>query len=140
MNVESLDHLVLTVKDIDQTLAFYSHVLGMEVVTFGEGRKALRFGAQKINLHQQGIEFEPRAKHPLPGSADLCFMTQCPIEAVVHHLAQSGVPLLAGPVQRTGAVGPILSVYFRDLDGNLIEVANQLEFQNFISTAGEPLP
>ncbi|NJN21547.1 MAG: VOC family protein [Leptolyngbya sp. RL_3_1] len=125
MNVESLDHLVLTVKDIDQTLAFYSRVLGMEVVTFGEGRKALRFGAQKINLHQQGREFQPKAKHPLPGSADLCFMTQHPVEAVVDHVNQLGVPLLAGPVQRTGAMGPILSVYFRDPDGNLIEVANQ---------------
>ncbi|MBW4655300.1 MAG: VOC family protein [Kaiparowitsia implicata GSE-PSE-MK54-09C] len=121
-------------------LAFYSRVLGMEVVTFGEDRKALRFGSQKINLHQQGREFQPKAKHPLPGSADLCFMTQHPIEAVVHHLAQSGVPLLAGPVKRTGAVGAILSVYFRDPDGNLIEVSNQLDSLDFISTAGEPLP
>jgi catechol 2,3-dioxygenase-like lactoylglutathione lyase family enzyme len=112
----------------------------MEVVTFGEDRKALRFGSQKINLHQQGREFQPKAKHPLPGSADLCFMTQHPIEAVVHHLAQSGVPLLAGPVKRTGAVGAILSVYFRDPDGNLIEVSNQLDSLDFISTAGEPLP
>lgn len=126
MNVGSLDHLVLTVKDIDQTLAFYSRVLGMEVVTFGAGRKALRFGAQKINLHQQGCEFEPRAKNSLPGSADLCFITQHPLAEVIHHLAQSGVPLLAGPVKRTGAVGPILSIYFRDPDSNLIEVANQM--------------
>ena len=126
MKVDSLDHLVLTVADVEATCRFYSRVLGMEVVTFGQGRKALQFGSQKINLHQQGREFEPKAARPTPGSADLCFLTTVPLADVVAHLQSAGVAIVEGPVQRTGATGPILSVYFRDPDGNLIEVANQL--------------
>ncbi|MFS8533990.1 MAG: VOC family protein [Limnochordales bacterium] len=126
MKVDSLDHLVLTVADVEATCRFYSRVLGMEVVTFGQGRKALQFGSQKINLHQQGREFEPKAARPTPGSADLCFLTTVPLSDVVAHLQSAGVAIVEGPVQRTGATGPILSVYFRDPDGNLIEVANQL--------------
>ncbi|OUN01384.1 MAG: hypothetical protein BAA04_06000 [Firmicutes bacterium ZCTH02-B6] len=126
MKVDSLDHLVLTVADVETTCRFYSRVLGMEVVTFGEGRKALQFGSQKINLHQQGREFEPKAARPTPGSADLCFLTSVPLAEVVAHLQSAGVAIVQGPVQRTGATGPILSVYFRDPDGNLIEVANRL--------------
>lgn len=125
MKLDSLDHLVLTVKDIDATLAFYAGVLGMEVVTFAGGRKALAFGAQKINLHAHGHEFEPKARHPTPGSADLCFITAVPLDEVVRHLAALGVAVIEGPVRRTGATGPILSVYLRDPDFNLIEIANR---------------
>jgi catechol 2,3-dioxygenase-like lactoylglutathione lyase family enzyme len=124
MKVERIDHIVLTVKDIDATCAFYKRVLGMKTVTFGGGRKALSFGSQKINLHQYGKEFEPKAKSPTPGSADLCFITSIPIPDVISHLASCGVTVLDGPVQRTGARGPIVSVYFRDPDMNLIEVSN----------------
>lgn len=124
MEIRQLDHLVLTVADIEVTCAFYRRVLGMEIITFGEGRKALRFGDQKINLHQAGREFEPKAARPTPGSADLCFLTTTPLAGVIAHLLVCAVPLLEGPVSRTGANGPILSVYFRDPDGNLIEVAN----------------
>jgi catechol 2,3-dioxygenase-like lactoylglutathione lyase family enzyme len=126
MKIDSLDHLVLTVRDIDASCAFYARVLGMELVTFGAGRKALAFGTQKINLHQAGREFEPKAQQPTPGSADLCFLTSVPLPEVQRHLAACGVPVAEGPVQRTGAQGPILSVYFRDPDMNLIEVSNRL--------------
>jgi catechol 2,3-dioxygenase-like lactoylglutathione lyase family enzyme len=126
MKIDSLDHLVLTVADIETSCAFYNRVLGMEVVTFGAGRKALAFGAQKINLHQAGREFEPKAERPTPGSADLCFLTSVPLPQVQAHLSACGVTVTEGPVQRTGAQGPILSVYFRDPDHNLIEVSNRL--------------
>jgi catechol 2,3-dioxygenase-like lactoylglutathione lyase family enzyme len=126
MKLDSLDHLVLTVHDIDTSVAFYATVLGMDVVTFGAGRKALTFGRQKINLHQHGREFEPKALTPTPGSADLCFLTSVPLAEVSSHLAACGVSVVEGPVQRTGATGPILSVYVRDPDMNLIEISNQL--------------
>jgi catechol 2,3-dioxygenase-like lactoylglutathione lyase family enzyme len=126
VRIDSLDHLVLTVADVAATCAFYQRVLGMEVVTFGVGRKALAFGTQKINLHQSGREFEPKAQRPTPGSADLCFLTSVPLAQVQAHLAACGVVVSEGPVQRTGAQGPILSVYFRDPDLNLIEVSNRL--------------
>jgi catechol 2,3-dioxygenase-like lactoylglutathione lyase family enzyme len=121
------DHIVLTVADIEATCAFYHRVLGMRVVTFAGDRKALAFGSQKINLHQRGKEFEPRAHAPTPGSADLCLIASTPVDEVVAHLRDCGVPVLDGPVPRTGALGPIVSVYFRDPDGNLIEVANHAE-------------
>jgi catechol 2,3-dioxygenase-like lactoylglutathione lyase family enzyme len=121
-----LDHLVLTVNDVDASCAFYEAVLGVRVVTFGAGRKTLAFGRQKINLHSAGREFEPKAGRPTPGSADLCFLTELPLEDVVTRLTSQGVCLIEGPVPRTGAVGPLHSVYFRDPDGNLIEVANAL--------------
>lgn len=98
----------------------------MEAVTFGGGRKALSFGEQKINLHKSGNEVEPRAQHPTPGSADLCFLTSVPLTEVVNHLTASGVAVIEGPVQRTGATGAILSVYFRDPDMNVIEVSNRV--------------
>ncbi|MFN4003922.1 MAG: VOC family protein [Hylemonella sp.] len=126
MRIDSLDHLVLTVADIEASCAFYRQVVGMEVITFGQGRKALAFGAQKINLHQAGLEFEPKAHRPTPGSADLCLLTSVPLAQVQDHLAACGVAVIEGPVQRTGAQGPLLSVYFRDPDLNLIEVANRL--------------
>ena len=124
MKIDSLDHLVLTVRDIDATVDFYQRVLGMEAVTFGAGRRALAFGRQKINLHPAAAPLKPHAATPMPGSADLCMLTTTPIPDVVAHLGRVGVIVEEGPVPRTGATGPILSVYFRDPDGNLIEVSN----------------
>jgi catechol 2,3-dioxygenase-like lactoylglutathione lyase family enzyme len=126
MQIEVLDHLVLTVADIDRTRDFYKRVLSMEPVVFGEGRHALAFGAQKINLHEAGREFEPKAAAPTPGSADLCFLTNSSVAEVVEHLEANSVEIIEGPVRRTGATGPIMSVYFRDPDGNLLEVSNRL--------------
>jgi catechol 2,3-dioxygenase-like lactoylglutathione lyase family enzyme len=124
MHVDGLDHLVLTVKDIDVSCDFYERTLGMKAMTFGKGRKALSFGSQKINLHQHGKEFEPKALKPTPGSADLCFVASVPLGEIVAHLQSCGVEVIEGPVLRTGALGPIVSVYFRDPDMNLIEVSN----------------
>jgi catechol 2,3-dioxygenase-like lactoylglutathione lyase family enzyme len=124
MKIDSLDHLVLTVADVDASCAFYERVLGMQAVTFGAGRKALAFGAQKINLHPYRCEFEPKAERPTPGSADLCFVSATPLAEVIAHLHACGVEVLEGPVPRTGARGAIVSVYFRDPDRNLIEVCN----------------
>ncbi|KAF4105305.1 glyoxalase domain-containing protein 5 [Onychostoma macrolepis] len=124
VDISHLDHLVLTVRDLNRTTHFYSKVLGMEVVTFKGDRKALSFGEQKLNLHQAGEEFEPKAKTPTPGSADLCLITKTPLTAVAAHLKACGVTIEEGPVDRTGAVGPIRSLYFRDPDHNLIEVSN----------------
>jgi catechol 2,3-dioxygenase-like lactoylglutathione lyase family enzyme len=127
IRLDRLDHLVLTVADTERTCRFYADVLGCEIVTFGEGRLALTFGRQKINLHQAGHEFEPKALRPMPGSADLCFIAQTPLAAVIAHLTEAGVAIEEGPVARTGALGPIRSVYLRDPDGNLIEIANPLD-------------
>lgn len=127
MNISHLDHLVLTVADIEKTVDFFTRVLGMQAVTFGEGRKALAFGNQKINLHQAGREFEPKAERPTPGSADLCFIVATALDDVIAHLNEHGVAIIEGPVQRTGATGPIRSVYLRDPDQNLIELSNPLE-------------
>ena len=124
MQIQGIDHIVLTARDLTATLAFYQDVLGMRVETFGEQRKALVFGRQKINLHQQGQEFEPKAALPTPGSQDLCFIATTPLAQVIAHLQRCGVAILEGPVARTGATGTIRSVYFRDPDGNLIEVSN----------------
>ncbi len=126
MRVNSIDHFVLTVRDIEATCDFYSRVLGMEVEEFN-GRRALKFGRQKINLHQVSKEFEPKATQPTPGSGDFCLVTDVPLERVVEHLASCDVELVEGPVERTGAVGRIESVYFRDPDGNLVEVSNYSE-------------
>ncbi len=127
LHIDRLDHLVLTVADIATTCDFYQRVLGMEVIDFGTGRKALRFGMQKINLHAHGKEFEPKADRPTPGAADLCLITYATTEEILAHLEAQGVVVEEGPVQRTGATGPILSVYFRDPDANLIEVARYLD-------------
>jgi catechol 2,3-dioxygenase-like lactoylglutathione lyase family enzyme len=126
MQIDLLDHLVLTVQDIERTCEFYARALGMQVVTFGEGRKALHFGNQKINLHQKGKEFDPKALYPTPGSTDLCFLTSIPLEQVIAHLQSCHVSLLLGPVERTGATKSLVSIYFRDPDGNLLEVSNAL--------------
>jgi catechol 2,3-dioxygenase-like lactoylglutathione lyase family enzyme len=123
IDIDRIDHVVLTVGDVEATCAFYARVLGMRVVTFAGGRKALAFGRQKINLHQAGREFEPKADVPTPGSADFCLITTTPLDEVATHLAACGVPILEGPVARTGATGPIRSLYFRDPDRNLVEVS-----------------
>ncbi|MFV0281366.1 MAG: VOC family protein [Rhodoblastus sp.] len=122
--IDRLDHLVLTVADIERTCAFYSDILGMRVETFGQGRIALVFGTQKFNLHQAGREFLPKAARPTPGSADLCLIASTPLDAVIAHLREKDVAIEEGPVARTGAAGPIMSVYFRDPDRNLVEVSN----------------
>lgn len=124
MRIDQLDHLVLTVADIERACDFYAGVLGMQRVAFGKGRVALAFGTQKINLHRAGHEFEPKARSPLPGSADLCFIVATPLADVMAELASAGVSIEDGPIRRTGATGPIDSVYVRDPDGNLIELSN----------------
>ena len=123
MRVIALDHLVLTVRNIERTCEFYERVLGMKTVTFAAGRKALAFGSQKINLHEVGKEFEPKASQPTPGSADFCLLADSPLAEVAAHLNRLGVNLVEGPGGRTGAVGLIDSVYIRDPDANLVEIA-----------------
>jgi len=124
MQITQIDHIVLTVKNIADTVKFYESVLGMETELFAEGRTALKFGLQKINLHQSGQEFEPKAKDPLPGSDDLCFISATKLEIAMKHVKSLGVTIIDGPVERTGATGKLVSFYFRDPDGNLIEVSN----------------
>jgi len=124
MKIKSIDHIVLTVRDIQATVDFYETTLGMAVETFGGDRVALKFGSQKINLHQHGKEFEPKAESPTPGSGDLCFVTETPLDTAMAHVQNLGVEVIQGPVERSGAEGPIVSFYFRDPDLNLIEVAN----------------
>ena len=122
--IRSLDHLVLTVRDFEATRRFYVDGLGLELRTFDGDRLALHLGEVKINLHLAGHEFEPKAAHPTPGSADLCLLTDRPLDAVAARMAGLGHPVILGPVARTGATGRITSLYFRDPDGNLIEVAD----------------
>ena len=123
LTIDRLDHLVLTVRDMEASIDFYTRVMGFEVVNFGQGRKALAFGRQKINLHPADAPLAPHALAPTPGSADLCFVSAAPIDTVLAQLAAADVPIESGPVPRTGAIGPITSVYFRDPDHNLIEVS-----------------
>lgn len=122
--IDRIDHIVLTCHDVERTIAFYQQVLGMEPVTFAGGRRGLAFGRQKLNLHQAGAEFEPKALRPAPGAIDLCFIASTPLEQVIAHLKASQVHVIEGPVPKTGATGPMTSVYFRDPDGNLVEVSN----------------
>lgn len=124
ITIERLDHLVLTVASIGRSCAFYETVLGMRREVFGADRVALRFGQQKINLHEVGHEFEPKARLATAGSADLCFLTGTSLAEVEAHFIRLGVAIELGPVLRAGAVGSILSLYIRDPDGNLIEIAN----------------
>jgi catechol 2,3-dioxygenase-like lactoylglutathione lyase family enzyme len=126
VKIRAIDHVVLTVRDVERTLSFYERALGMRSVSFGEGRRALAFGDQKLNLHQAGREFEPKAQVPTPGSVDLCLLTDDPLDDVVAHLRSMDVAIELGPVAKTGARRPLRSIYFRDPDGNLIEVANEL--------------
>ncbi len=122
--IDRLDHMVLTVADIDATCAFYDRVLGIEKVVFGGGRVALAFGDQKINLHPAGNLYDPHADQPIPGSGDICLIAATPLAQVIAHLNDCGVEIIDGPVARTGAKGALTSVYFRDPDGNLVEVSN----------------
>jgi catechol 2,3-dioxygenase-like lactoylglutathione lyase family enzyme len=126
MELDAIDHVVLTVRDIPASVAFYTRVLGMREMIFGDDRRALAFGRCKLNLHQAGREFEPKAAHPAPGTVDLCLLARTPIAEIVHHLVACGVTIEEGPIERTGAQGRILSVYVRDPDGNLIELSNPL--------------
>lgn len=127
MRTSHLDHLVLTVKDIPTTVNFYTTLMGMQVINFGQGRTALSFGSQKINLHQIGNEFEPKASNVAMGSANLCFIIDTPIKEAVNDLQTKNIPIIKGPIKRTGAMGQINSIYFRDPDGNLIEVSNYID-------------
>jgi len=124
VRVISLDHLVITVQDIPQAIKFYVEILGMTEVTFGDNRKALSYGQQKINLHKFGEEFEPKAAAPLPGSADLCFIIDGELEEFIEHLNDNNIEILQGPISRTGALGVLNSVYVRDPDQNLIELSS----------------
>ena len=127
MIITYLDHLVLTVKSLAVTCDFYAKILGMEIITFGNDRKALRFGQQKINLHEKGREIAPMANFPTMGSTDLCFISATPVEYVLQELQDNNIPVLEGGiVERTGVTGKIRSVYFRDPDGNLLEVSNYI--------------
>ncbi|WP_407479678.1 VOC family protein [Elizabethkingia miricola] len=126
MRITSIDHIVLTVADIEKTVQFYTEVLGFELITFGDNRKALRFGNQKINLHQKGREFEPKALFPTSGSADICFITETGLEDVLKEFQAKNIQITEGIVERTGALGKIRSVYLRDPDSNLIELSNYL--------------
>ena len=123
--IETLDHLVLTVAKLDATTDFYSEVLGMDVITHN-GRKALAFGEQRINLHQRGHEFSPKAAHPTPGAGDLCFITSTPLDEVISYLGELRVHIEEGPVERTGAMSQIRSIYIRDPDHNLVEISNYI--------------
>jgi len=130
MKISSLDHIVLTVKDIEISCAFYHDILEMEIITFqdanGISRKSLTFGQQKFNLHQLGNEFEPKARNPTSGAIDLCLLTKTPIESVMKELQLHNISIEEGPIERTGALHKLLSVYIRDPDQNLIEIANSL--------------
>lgn len=122
--IDRLDHFVLTVADIETSCRFYERVLGMKRIEFGGGRIALAFGRQKINLHRAGREYEPKARRALPGAGDFCLIASTPLEMLIEHLAACDVSIEEGPVTKTGALGPIRSIYFRDPDGNLVEVSN----------------
>lgn len=124
--INRLDHIVLTTTQLEACLDFYQRILKMQVITFGEQRYALQFGQQKINIHQYGQEFEPKAHLPVPGSLDLCFISEVPLAEVQAHIQQQGVDIIEGPVKRTGAMGPILSIYLRDVDLNLIEISEYI--------------
>jgi catechol 2,3-dioxygenase-like lactoylglutathione lyase family enzyme len=124
MKISSIDHWVLTVNNIEETCQFYHRVLGVEIITFGNDRQALKFGEQKLNLHQLGRELEPKALKPTPGSGDLCLITPIPLKQVMEHFNHCDVPIVLGPITRTGAKGKIESIYIRDPDQNLLEIAN----------------
>jgi catechol 2,3-dioxygenase-like lactoylglutathione lyase family enzyme len=123
--IDHLDHIVLTTAHTRACIDFYTRVLGMEFERFGEGRMALKFGGQKINLHEKGREFEPKATMPAPGALDVCFIASVPLAEVIARLDAAQVPIIEGPVMKTGACYPIRSVYVRDPDGNLIEISER---------------
>lgn len=123
LELDRIDHVIFTVRDVEATCTWYVRVLGTEVLTFGDGRKALQVGHCKLNLHPAGKEYEPKAAVPGPGTQDICLVTTSPLPAVLDHLKRMSVSIVEGPVPRTGATGPIESVYLRDPDGNLVELA-----------------
>jgi len=123
--IDHLDHIVLTTARTGECIDFYTRVLGMKFERFGEGRMALKFGEQKINLHEKGKEFEPKATLAAPGTLDVCFIASVRLEDVIARLAACNVPIIEGPVMKTGAQGPIRSVYVRDPDGNLVEISER---------------
>ena len=125
--IDHLDHIVLTTKDKPRCIAFYVGLLGMQLETFGQGRMAFKFGQQKINLHEHGKEFLPKAHLPTPGSLDLCFIASVPLDQVIARLAQLNWPIEEGPVMRTGAMFRIRSIYLRDPDENLIEISERAD-------------
>lgn len=125
--IDHLDHLVLTTTDEQACIHFYVEVLGMKLESFGEGRKAFGFGNQKINLHVKGREYEPKAHLPVPGALDLCFIASRPLDEIIARLNALRVPIVEGPVRRTGAVHPLRSIYLRDPDLNLIEISERAE-------------
>lgn len=124
MKIKSIDHIVLTVSDISQICRFYTQILGMEEITFSNNRKALKFGSQKINIHLKGHEYDPKAKQPTTGSADICLIVETSLDEVINRLRKYGIQIEGGPVERTGAQGALISIYIRDPDGNLIELSN----------------
>lgn len=126
MIVDRIDHLVLTVNNLDATVLFYTQALGMQLEIFGSNRMALTFGQQKINLHPKDAPIKPHAKLPTPGSADLCLISSTPIDDIISHLKNLNISIEEGPVPRTGAQGPIISIYLRDPDSNLIEISNYI--------------
>ena len=126
MRTLRIDHVVLTVADVETTISFYQRVLGMTPVTFGDGRRALTFGEQKLNLHQAGREFEPKARRPTPGAVDICFTTDVPLDEVAAHLRAQSIAIELGPVEKIGARRALRSLYFRDPDGNLVEISNEI--------------
>jgi catechol 2,3-dioxygenase-like lactoylglutathione lyase family enzyme len=121
--IDHIDHIVLTTRDLQGCIRFYTEVLGMKLERFSENRLALKFGSQKLNLHEWGKEFTPRAHVAAPGSLDLCFIAAIPLEKVIENLQKNGIPILEGPVAKTGAQGAIRSVYVRDPDLNLVEIS-----------------
>ena len=123
--IKSIDHLVLTTRDLDKCLDFYTRVLGMKLEHYGKGRIALRFGDHKLNVHPPGFEAGIRARHPTPGSLDLCFLADCPLEEVIARLTACNVPIEEGPSERTGARFTLRSIYVRDPDGNLVEISER---------------
>jgi catechol 2,3-dioxygenase-like lactoylglutathione lyase family enzyme len=127
MRIDRLDHLVLTVRDIPTTLAFYEGVLGMQPVRFADDRWALAFGSQKLNLHQVDRPLDPNVRHATPGAADFCLISPTPLAQIMPELARHGVPVVLGPVRRTGAVGELVSLYIYDPDENLVELSNPVE-------------
>lgn len=127
MKIQQLDHLVLTVRNIQTSIDFYTQVLGMQAIIFSNNRKALKFGQQKINLHLAGSEFSPHANQPCPGSADLCFITNSPIENIQKELEEKNITIESGPMERSGATHKLISIYIRDPDNNLIELSNEIE-------------
>jgi len=127
MKIKNIDHFVLTVRNIERTISFYTKILGMQKEVFGQKRFSLKYGDQKINLHEYENEIKPKANKPFPGSADLCFITKTPLDEAISHVTCLGIEIELDPVERTGAKDPLLSFYFRDPDKNLIEVANEIQ-------------